>query len=378
MSAATAASLQGKPQTGERLLSLDVFRGLTIAGMMIVNNLGGSQNYHQLQHVPWHGWTYTDTIFPSFLWIVGLAMTLSMARRVERGDNKSRMLLHVVRRGLLIFAIGLALNFFGNWSFSTLRIPGVLQRIGICYLFAGAIFLYTRMRGQMFWTIGLLGAYWLLMFYYPVPGVGAGKLEPEGNFARYIDSLLLSGHMYSRTKFWDPEGIVSTLPSIATTLFGILTGHLLRRTHTQAERAARLFLSGNGLLFAGLLLSAWMPINKGLWTVSFAVFMAGISTILFAACYWICDARNIRWWTKPLEIYGMNALAAYILAGFLARILSMVKLGGGESLRNVLYGNLFAPLASPQSASLLYAIAFDLAIFAIAWLMYRRRWFLKL
>lgn len=360
-----------------RLLSLDVFRGLTIAGMMIVNNLGGPQNYHQLQHVPWHGWTYTDTIFPSFLWIVGVAMTLSTAKRLERGDSKTQMLVHILRRGLIIFGIGLALNFFGNWSFTTLRIPGVLQRIGICYLIAGAIFLYTSMRGQMLWTVGLLGAYWLLMFQYPVPDVGAGRLDEPANFSRYVDGLFLSGHMYSRTKFWDPEGIVSTLPAVATMFFGILTGHLMRRSHTHAERAARLFLSGNGLVFAGLLLSAWMPINKNLWTVSFAVFMAGISTIVFAACYWICDARNIRWWTKPFEIYGLNAIAAYIFAGFLARALSMIKIAEGLSLRKGIYDNAFVPLANPVNASLLFAIAFDLVVFVFCWVLYRKRWFLK-
>jgi predicted acyltransferase len=362
----------------ERLLSLDVFRGLTIGGMMIVNNQGGPESYLQLEHADWHGWTYTDTIFPSFLWIVGVALTLSTAKRVERGDNRQTLLLHALRRGALIFAIGLLMNGFPTFQFAHYRIPGVLQRIGICYFAATAVFLYTKMRGQIISTAFCLITYWLLMFYYPVPGVGAGQFGKEGNFERYIDTMVLTGHMYSRTQFWDPEGIVSTLPSIATVLFGALTGQILRRSHNHSERVARVFLSGNGLIFAGMILSAWMPINKNLWTVPFAVFMAGISSVVFASCYWVCDAKGYRWWAKPLEIYGMNAIAAYIAAGALARLLGTIKLDGDVSLHKVLFDRVFAPLASPVNASLLYSIAFDLTIFAFAYLLYRKRWFLKL
>ena len=183
--------------------------------------------------------------------------------------------------------------------------------------------------------------------------------------------------MYRATKTWDPEGIISTIPAVATVLFGILTGHLLRRSNNHGERAARMFLSGNGLILAGLLWSAWMPINKKLWTSSYAVFMAGISAVVFAACYWICDAKGYKIWAKPLEIFGMNAIGSYTLASLLARVLGLIRLDGNISLGRTIYQNVFAPLADPKFASLLFAIAFDLLIFAFAWLMYRRRWFLK-
>ncbi len=351
-----------------RLLSLDVFRGLTIAGMMIVNNLGGPVNYEQLHHVSWHGWTYTDTIFPSFLWIVGVAITLSTAKRLEAGASKRTLVLHALRRAAIIFAIGLFLNGFPTFPLETWRIPGVLQRIAVCYLIATVIFVYTSIRGQMFWTVFCLGAYWWLM--------GSGY-ERDANFARGIDQIVFGNHNYRSTKTWDPEGIVSTLPSIATALFGVLTGQILRRSHNHGERASRIFLSGNGLILAGMLLSAWQPINKQLWTCSFSVFMAGISAVLFASCYWICDAKEIRTPFRFFEIYGMNAIAAYIFAGMLARTLGFIKLDGETPVRKMVYDNVFAPLASPANASLLYAISFDLVIFALVWYMFRRRWFLK-
>lgn len=360
-----------------RLLSLDVFRGLTIAGMMIVNNQGGKETYLQLEHAEWHGWTYTDTIFPSFLWIVGVAMTLSTAKRIERGDSKRSLLLHALRRAVLIFAIGLFLNGFPYFNLGTWRIAGVLQRIAIGYFVAAVILLYTKMRGQILWTVFFLASYWLLMFYYPVPGVGAGHFEKDGNLERYVDLAVLGDHIYKPDKYWDPEGTVSTLPSIATALFGVLTGQILRRSHNHSERAARIFLSGNGLMLAGLILSAWMPINKNLWTSSYAVFMAGISAVVFAACYWICDAKGYQRWAKPLVIYGTNAMAAYIAAGLLARILGLIKVGD-ISLRKYIFESCFAPFASPVNASLLYAIAFDLVIFAFAYFLYRKQWFLKL
>ncbi|MBI4876727.1 MAG: DUF1624 domain-containing protein, partial [Acidobacteria bacterium] len=208
-----------------RLESLDVFRGATIAAMILVNNPGSwSAVYSPLLHAGWHGWTPTDLIFPFFLWISGVAMTLSFAKRMERGDGRRRLFLHTLRRAAAIFGVGLFLNAFPYFDLATLRIPGVLQRIAVCYLIAAAIFLTTKLRGQAIAILSLLGVYWAVMKWIPVPGYGAGVLEKHGNFAQWIDSLVLSGHMWSATKTWDPEGIVSTLPSIATVLFGVLCG----------------------------------------------------------------------------------------------------------------------------------------------------------
>jgi predicted acyltransferase len=204
-----------------------------------------------------------------------------------------------------------------------------------------------------------------------------GDYERDTNFARGIDAVVFGNHNYRFTKTWDPEGVVSTLPSIATAMFGVLTGQIMRRSHNDGERTARIFLSGNGLILAGMQLSAWQPINKQLWTCSFSVFMAGISAVLFASCYWICDAKAIRKPFRFFEIYGMNAIAAYIFAGLLARVLGLIKVDADTSLRKMVYDSVFAPLANPVNASLLYAVAFDLVIFTMVWFMYRRRWFLK-
>lgn len=362
----------------QRLMSLDVFRGLTIASMMLVNNAGDwSHVYTPLEHAEWHGWTFTDTVFPFFLWIVGVAMTLSFAKRVERGDNRHRLALHTVRRFAIIFGIGLLLNGFPYYHLDRIRIMGVLQRIAICYLAAGLIFLYTKVRGQVLWIAGLLITYWLLMTLVPVPGIGAGHLwDPENNLSSWLDRQLLSGHLYSGTKTWDPEGTISTLPAIATTLFGILMGHLLRARKPAAEKAVWMFIAGNVLIFAGLCANMWMPINKKIWTPPYCLFMAGIASVVFAICYWFVDIRGWRKWTKPLAIYGMNAIAVYILAGAIGRGLGIIKIGG-VSLQKVIYTSVFAPLADPYTASMLYGVAFSFMLFLVAWFMYRRNWFLR-
>ena len=382
----TRASRQGKPEpdTGAqpRLLSLDVFRGATIASMMLVNNPGTwNAVYPPLRHAIWHGWTFTDIIFPFFLWIVGVAMTLSFARRLAQGADRKILLLHTIRRAALIFALGLLLNGFPYYDLSTLRIPGVLQRIAVCYLIGAVIYLTTSIRGQAFWTAGLLLVYWLLMKLVPVPGYGAGVLDREGNLAQYIDGLFLNGHMWAATKTWDPEGIVSTLPAIATTLFGILTGHLLRSQRSPGEKTAGLLITGGALLAAGLLMGVWLPINKNLWTSSYAVFMAGMACVIFGFCYWLADVKGYKRWAMPFAIYGMNAIAVYVLAGLLAKTLGVIRIAGNDgtslTLGRFIFDRIYAPLASPINASLLYALTYVLLFFAVSYVMFRRRWFVK-
>src|ERR1022692_3291703 len=210
-------------QTASRLVSLDAFRGATIALMVLVNNAGsGRDSYPQLEHAAWHGWTITDTVFPSFVWIVGVAITLSLGKRLAGGTSKSRLMAQVARRAAVLFALGLAVYAFPSFDLGTQRILGVLQRIAICYLIASAIYLFTGVRGQILWIVGLFAAYWMMMTLIPVPGYGPGRLDVEGNFAHYIDRLVLGAHNYANTRTWDPEGVVSTLPAIATALFGVL------------------------------------------------------------------------------------------------------------------------------------------------------------
>ena len=358
--------------TGSRLVSLDVFRGATIASMILVNDPGSTESYPQLDHAAWHGWTFTDLVFPFFLWIVGVAMTISFSSRTARGENRGALLRHVLKRSAIIFAIGLLLNGFPYYRLTTIRIPGVLQRIAVCYLIAAAIFLYTRVRGQIIWTMGLLAAYWAAMTWIPVPGYGAGVLEPIGNFAQWVDSHVLSGHMWRPTKVWDPEGLVSTVPAVATVLFGILAGQLLRSRHlSSAEKTAWMLVWGNVMLLAGNVMGVYLPINKNLWTSSFSVFMAGMALIVFAICYWIVDVQGWRRWTRPFVIFGMNAIAMFVFSGLLARILML------NGWKQPIYQALFAPLASPRNASLLYAVCFVLVCYMAAWLLYRKKWFVK-
>jgi predicted acyltransferase len=354
-----------------RLQSLDIFRGATIASMILVNNPGGSPTYEPLEHAVWHGWTFTDTVFPFFLWIVGVAMTLSTARRMERGESTSHLLRHTLQRAVIIFLLGFLLGPFPNINWSTIRIPGVLQRIAVCYLIAGIIFLFTKVRGQVLWIIGLNALYWGLMTLYPTPGCGPGSLTMECNFARYVDGLLLSGHMWRATRVWDPEGIISTLPAISSVLFGILTGHLLRRYTDHASRLRHLFTIGAALLAAAYILSIWMPFNKALWTTPYALLMAGLASVLFGIWYWIADVQQWSRWFRPFEIFGSNSILMFLLSGTVA------KLASRTGFHKWFYDNVCLAIAQPINASLLYALANVLVLYLIAWGLWRRRWFLK-
>lgn len=376
---AAEVNIPVKPAS-ERLVSLDAFRGATIALMVLVNTAGDYRHvYAPLQHSEWNGWTITDVVFPSFLWIVGVSLTLSFARRVAQGASKARLFRQVLRRALILYALGLVIYGFPRYDLSTLRLLGVLQRIAICYLIASAIYLTTRVRGQVLWLIGLLASYWMLMTLVPVPGYGPGDLRPDHNLENYIDRMVLGAHNYGGGT-WDPEGILSTLPSIATALFGILCGHLLRMKRDLAERTVWLFFAGNLLLALGLVFDTWLPINKKLWTTSFSVFMAGLDFVVFAIFIWIVDRLGYKKAVRPFVILGMNAIAIYMASEMIDVILHFIRWGTPPavmSLRTWIYNTLFAPLASPINASLLYAIAYVLLMFAIAYAMYRRRWFWK-
>lgn len=375
----------------KRFASLDVFRGATIAGMMLVNNPGDwGHIYPPFKHAAWHGWTYTDTIFPFFLWIVGVAMTFSFAKRVERGDDKTKLALHVLQRSAIIFALGLFLSGFPfglafghSFSWSTIRIPGVLQRIAVCYLVVGLLFLKTNLRQQLCITGALLAVYWLAVKLIPVPGYGAGVLEPTGNLCWYIDSTLLAGHTWSGAPVpgFDPEGIFSTIPAIATTFFGALTGHLLRSEKSQEEKTARLFVYGSLLLFAGSIMDYFLPINKNLWTSSYSVFMAGLAMVCLGVCYWLIDVKGHRRWTKWLEIYGQNAITMFVLAGLFGRLTTIMKVEGPEgapiSLKAWYYKALFAPVGDPMVASFLHSLMYVVLLYLIAYVMYRKNWIIK-
>ena len=377
--------------TKQRLVSLDAFRGATIAGMILVNNPGTwSDIYPQLRHAAWHGWTFTDFIFPFFLWIVGVSMTLSFARRVEEGADKPKLLLHVLRRAAIIFGLGLFLNGFPfglvpthDFTWAHIRIPGVLQLIAVCYLIASTIFLYTGIRAQIAWIAGLLVSYWLIIKLVPVPGYGAGIVDMTGNLCWYIDSNLLAGHTWRGAPVpgFDPEGILSTIPAIGTALMGVLTGHLLRSKLTREEKTAWMFVAGNFLLLLGAILDMWFPINKALWTSSYVIFMAGWANVCLAMFYWLIDVKGYKAWSTPFVIYGMNAITVFVLSGLIAKSMGLTRWvteeGQKMNLWSYIYQNVYAPLASPMNASLLFAISFISVMFLVVWFMWKKRWFLK-
>jgi len=351
---------------------VDVLRGLTVAAMVLVNNPGSWRAvYPPLRHAAWHGWTLTDVIFPFFVFIVGVAIPLALGPRLAR-DGHAAVARKVVRRSAVIFALGIVLNGFPWFHWATLRIPGVLQRIAVCYLVAALIYLLTSTRAQAIIASGLLLGYWLVMSVVPVPGYGAGDLSPEGNLAAYIDRAVLGPHIWQFAKVYDPEGILSSVPAVATALLGVLTGAWLRSGREPDVIAGRLAAAGVAGIAIGELWGLLFPINKSLWTSSYVMLTAGLALLTLAVCYWLIEIRRRRRWATPFAVLGVNALLLYFLSSLAARLLSIIKVGAeGRSLQGVLFEGLFAPLGSPVNASLAYALAYVVIWWAIMWMLYR-------
>jgi predicted acyltransferase len=366
------------PSRPARLKSLDIFRGASIASMIVVNSPGSREDsYPQLLHAAWNGWTFADTIFPCFLFIVGVSLTLSTAARVEAQSDRASLLWHAVRRSVLLFACGVFIDFlifparrFPYFAFRDhLQLTGVLEKIAVCYLVSSLILLWAGWRGVILGIVSLNLVYLGFLFLYPVPGCGAGVLTAQCNFPGYLDGIVLKGHTWGAT--YDPDGLGAVLPAITSVLFGVLAGMLLRIESRPRHRLLWLVGGGLGLVAVAALLARWIPINKPLWTTSYAVLMAGLAAICFAACYWVVDVRQSGRWLKPLEIFGLNAVAAYLVSRPDDHALRVHVFG--ESL----YTDFCRRLASPPNASLLFAIVVLMAVYSVVWFMYRRRWFLK-
>jgi predicted acyltransferase len=364
-----------------RLVSLDVFRGATIAAMILVNNAGdGPSSYWPLKHAEWNGWTPTDLIFPFFLFIVGVSMAFSFRSRLQRGESRWHLLRHVLWRGILLFALGLFLNAFPNrYSLSSWRVFGVLQRIAICYVITAAFALRAKPRTWILAATGCLAGYWFLMRYVPVPGLGVPThdfplLDPDRNWAAWLDRKLLAGHLYDGTR--DPEGVISTIPAVASTLLGLITGEWLRGGRTKVVGNV---LFGVAAVGAGQLWNLDFPINKNLWTSSFVLLTTGLALLCLSLCYWILDLKRRRsGWTTFFLVFGMNPIAAYVFAEMISHCLYRLSTAAGLSWEDVLYQNGFEPFISPANASLLYAICYTLLCWVLMWLFYRKRIFLKI
>jgi len=364
-----------------RLASLDAFRGLTIAGMILVNNPGSWEYvYPPLRHAEWDGWTPTDLIFPFFLFIVGVSITYSLSSRLAQKSTPASLYVRVLRRAFILIVLGFFLRLFPFFRFQGIRIPGVLMRIAVCYLVAALIFLKTSQKSRFFLTVVFLAGYWALMKLVPVPGYGAGILDYDGNLCGYIDSKLLAGHLYRPT--FDPEGILSTLPAIATTLMGTLTGEWLRlKRPSQGTKTFGLFSMGALLTLTGLFLHPLFPINKQLWTTTFALFTAGAAMLVLGFFYALIEGMHWKRWAFPFYVFGTNAITVYAGSILMVKIIELVKVpipGGSMPLRAFIYQRLMAPWAGAFFGSLIYPLLLLFIWLACMYPLYKRRIFLKI
>jgi predicted acyltransferase len=371
-----------------RLVSVDAFRGLTIVTMILVNNPGNpAMTYGPLKHAEWHGWTPTDLVFPFFLFIVGVAIVLALKRRVDAGADRRPLVGKIVKRSLILFGLGLFLSgypfgLFGPRTFfellETWRIPGVLQRIAVCYLVVSLLVLYCRVRTLKVLTVVFLVGYWVLMTLVPVPGQEAPDIDdPGGHLSAWLDRAVFGDHVWQYAKVYDPEGILSTIPALATTLFGVFAGLILAAGFDPVERVARLFVLGSLLVICGFVWGWFFPINKPIWTSSYAVFTAGLAFSCLALCMWFFDIRGEKRIAHVLVVYGVNAITLYVGSGVLARTLIYARIGD-VPLKQVIYGNLFASWLPPHMASLAYALTWIAGWYIVLSWMYRRQIFLKI
>ncbi len=353
-----------------------------MAAMVVVNNPGDwSQVYAPLLHAEWHGWTPTDLIFPFFVFIVGVSVTLS-----KRAQQPVAVIL---RRSGLIFGLGLLLALYPRFDLSTVRLMGVLQRLALCYLAAA---LFYRAMGEAdeedTWqaavgvTAVLLLVYWALMQFIPAPEGVAGDLTPAGNLGAWIDRTVIGeAHLWRQSKTWDPEGLLGTIPSVASALSGVAAGVILTGRRTAPHKAAFLIAGGGAAIVMGLVWDRSFPINKSLWTSSYVLFTSGLASTALAMCFWMFDARGRQAFLRPLVVLGTNALVLFVVLGLLVKTLLFFKVMGPDgvliSANRWLYITGFEPFASPKNASLLFALANLAVLYVLLEFLYCRRWFLR-
>jgi predicted acyltransferase len=404
---ATTSTVAPLAPKRERLLSLDVFRGITIAGMLLVNNPGTwSAIFPPLEHAEWNGWTPTDLIFPFFLFIVGITTHLSLSARRARGDDDSAVVKQILRRGIIIYLLGFAMAMFPFYQWGAIasipnatpwdrilyriehvRILGVLPRIAIVYICAGLLTLKTTLKQQIIIIATLLFGYWFAMTLIPVPGeheIGAVLLNThDRNLAAWLDRAILgTNHTWSGSVTFDPEGPMSTIPAIATAMLGVIAGRwIVQKEKPLLERISGMFAVGAIGMMVGLMWNWAFPINKNLWTSSYVIFTAGMACVAIATIMWIVDYCNVKWWTKPFVIYGVNPIVAFVGSGVLARLIYTLwhvsYHGQSVALQDAIYQIVFLPWLPPRVASLAFAVSFVLVWYGILTVLYKRNIILK-
>lgn len=358
--------------------------------MILVNNPGSwGHIYAPLEHAEWNGCTPTDLVFPFFLFIVGVSIAYALGSKKADPTSHNKAILKALKRGAILFGLGLFLSLYPKIftepieAFKNVRIPGVLQRIGVVFFISAVIFLKASEKNIFKLIIIILMAYWALMMFVPVPGVGYANLEKETNLGAWLDrTILTEAHLWKSAKTWDPEGILSTLPAIASGLFGVLVGVYLKRKDVEpGTKVAWLFSAGVAAALLGLLWDLQFPINKSLWTSSYVLYTGGLATVILALSYWIIDVNNYNRFTKPFVVYGVNAITVFFVSGLLPRTLNLIKIqqpnGGEIGVLSLFYKTYFVPYFSPINASLAYAIVFILFFYVILWAMYKKNIIIK-
>lgn len=369
-------------------MCLDIYRGLAVAGMILVDNPGSDDlAYWPIKHAVWNGWTPADLIFPSFLFLVGVSMVFSFAARLRRGESRQKILLHVVQRSLILIAIGLFVNASPiiGLNLHTWRIYGVTQRIALCYFMAAILVLWSNRRGQIIALVACLAGYWAVLRFLPVPGFGVpGRdipfMDPDRNLAAWIDRKLLMGRLYDGVR--DPEGLLSTIPAVGTTLIGVLTGHWLRSQSNAGAKALRLLGTGIVCVMVGLLWHHWFPINKNLWTSSFVLFTGGFALTFLAFLYWVLEIRKWRGaWTMPVLVLGMNAIAGFVADSLVyGPGYTFTAKGANGAIMNwheAAQSRLVSVGLNAANASLIYSLSAVALCWVLLWILWRKRVFIK-
>ena len=379
----------------KRLISLDVLRGLTIAFMIMVNNNGGRHAWAQMHHAEWNGFTATDLVFPTFLFVVGVSIVFSFNARLARGATRRQLAWHTVARACILILFGIIVNSFPYFHFEHMRFYGVLQRIGICYLIVGLSYLWDGRASTKIAALAVvLIGYWILLRWVPVPGAGLPVrdtpfLDKNQNIVAWVDRHLMPGHLYEDYpghNARDPEGLLSDIPALGTTLIGLLAGLWLRAQRSVKAKTLGLAAGAAALLALGYLWSVWFPLNKKMWTSSYVLVAAGWSLAIFALAYWVCElkgwcrkgwSRSLAW---PWLVFGSNAIVAYMISELLGTAIELIHFRSrGIETNPLVYAHVhwFQHIPDPGWSAFAYSVSYTFLCFIPVWILYRKKIFLR-